>query len=133
MDARLNPAEFLGLGDGDAHVIRNAGGSANDGINSIVVSQRLLGTQNIAVIHHTDCGMATFTPPLLHAKVLAETPGEAAEAELNKLEFRTFTDLDQSVREDVSLLQGHPLVFTTEGSVSGWVYETSTGKVRRVV
>ena len=69
MDARIIPSRALGLEEGDAHVIRNAGGRARDALRSLVISQRLLGTNEIAVIHHTDCGMLTFTNPDLHAKV----------------------------------------------------------------
>src|SRR3954465_9669497 len=97
MDARIHPARAFGLEEGDAHVIRNAGGRAREALRSLVISQRLLGTNEIAVIHHTDCGMLTFTNSDLHAKVKKEL-----DADSSSIDFLPFTDLEESVREDVA-------------------------------
>src|SRR5438552_4407277 len=101
MDARLHPARFLGLELGDAHVIRNAGGRASDdAIRSLAISQQLLGTREVAVIHHTDCGMLTFTNEQLRAKLQAELGADAA-----GVDFLPFSDLEQSVRDDLERLR----------------------------
>ncbi|KAH7927394.1 carbonic anhydrase [Leucogyrophana mollusca] len=132
MDARLNPSEFLGLKDGEAHVIRNAGGLAKDALRSIIISQRLLGTKDIVVIHHSNCGMLTFTDSALRSKIKEAHPGDTAISEAVKgLEFGPFANLDDSVRDDVSYLKNNPLVLK-EGSITGWVYDVETGKVRQV-
>ncbi|KAH8814720.1 carbonic anhydrase [Flagelloscypha sp. PMI_526] len=130
MDARLDPAAHLGLSEGDAHVIRNAGGAAQDTLRSIVISQRLLGTREIAVFHHTGCGMLTFSSQQLRDKVKEETP---AAADLVKgIDFLEFSDLEGSVKSDVKLLKESPLVL--EGTViTGWVYEVESGKIKQVV
>ena len=103
MDARLNPYGLLGLSEGDAHVIRNAGGVVTaDELRSLAISQRLLGTKEIVLIHHTDCGMLTFTDDSFRAQVLAETgvkPAWAAEA---------FDDLDTDVRQSIARILPHP-------------------------
>ncbi|KAH7915140.1 carbonic anhydrase [Hygrophoropsis aurantiaca] len=133
MDARLNPSDFLGLKDGEAHVIRNAGGLAKDALRSIIISQRLLGTKDIAVIHHTNCGMLTFTDSTLRSKVTEAHSGDARVSEAVKsFEFGAFSELDKSVKDDVSYLKENPLVLK-EGNISGWVYEVETGKIREVV
>src|SRR4249919_3913723 len=96
MDARLDPARFLGLKEGDAHVIRNAGGRASDdAIRSLIISSRLLGTREFAVVHHTDCGMLTFSNDDLRGKLEAETGADATD-----IDFLPFGDLEQSVRDD---------------------------------
>src|SRR5213080_4304679 len=98
MDARLHPAEFLGLAEGDAHVIRNAGGRASeDAIRSLVISEQLLGTNTIVVIHHTDCGMLTFSNDDLRTKVKQELQADA-----DHIDFLPFKDLEQSVNDDVA-------------------------------
>jgi carbonic anhydrase len=126
MDARLLPSRFLGLEEGDAHVIRNAGGRAQDALRSIVVSQLLLGTNEILVIHHTDCGMLTFKNEDLHAKVKEELGVDASDTD-----FLPFPDLEQSVRDDVKLLEDSPLV--PDGtSVRGFVYDVKSGRVTEV-
>src|ERR1700682_2775250 len=89
MDARIVPSRQLGLEEGDAHVIRNAGGRARDALRSLVISQRLLGTNEIAVIHHTDCGMLTFTNPDLHAKVKKDLGADSSH-----IDFLPFRDLE---------------------------------------
>ncbi|KAF9243839.1 carbonic anhydrase [Melanogaster broomeanus] len=132
MDARLNPADFLGLQDGDAHVIRNAGGLAKEAVRSVVISQRLLGTEDIIVIHHTDCGMLTFTDESLRNQLTEAHPGNAAVANAAKsTEFGPFNDLDESVKNDVAYLKSHPLV-QQKGSITGWVYQVEDGKIRQV-
>jgi carbonic anhydrase len=126
MDARLLPSRFLGLEEGDAHVIRNAGGRAQDALRSIVVSQLLLGTNEILVIHHTDCGMLTFKNEELHAKLKEELGVDASDTD-----FLPFPDLEQSVRDDVKLLEDSPLV--PDGtSVRGFVYDVKSGRVTEV-
>jgi len=90
MDARLDPARVLGLEEGDAHVIRNAGGRARDAIRSLVISQQLLGTREVVVVHHTDCGMLTFTDDDLKRKIRQELKVET------EIDFLSFADLDQS-------------------------------------
>jgi carbonic anhydrase len=127
MDARLNPYGALGLQEGDAHVIRNAGGVVTDDeIRSLAISQRLLGTEEIILIHHTDCGMLTFTDDDFKAQVQAETgikPEWAAEA---------FSDLDQDVRQSIARIKASPFIPNTD-SVRGFVYDVQTGRLREVI
>jgi carbonic anhydrase len=125
MDARLDPAKFLGLEEGDAHVIRNAGGRAADAIRSLVISQQLLGTREIAVIHHTDCGMLSFTEEQLHRKLHDELHVHA------EIAFLPFTDLEQSVRDDVAALRSSPLLLP-EIPVRGYIYDIHTGRLHEV-
>jgi len=125
MDARLDPAKFLGLEEGDAHVIRNAGGRAADAIRSLVISQHLLGTREIAVIHHTDCGMLTFTEEQLHQKLHDELHVHA------EIEFLPFTDVEQSVRDDVEIIRTSPLLLSNV-PVRGYVYDVHTGRLHAV-
>jgi carbonic anhydrase len=127
MDARLDPARFLGLDIGDAHVIRNAGGRASDdAIRSLIISSRLLGTNAFAVVHHTDCGMLTFSNDDLREKLRAETGEDASD-----VEFLPFTDLEESVREDVRRIRESP--FLDPGiPVRGFIYEVRTGLLSEV-
>jgi carbonic anhydrase len=126
MDARLDPAKALGLEEGDAHVIRNAGGRAADALRSLVISQRLLGTQDVLVVHHTDCGMLTFDNPTLYG-ICREDLGEDA----SDIDFLPFSDLEQSVREDVEIIRSSPLI--AKGTpVTGFVYDVKTGKIHEV-
>ena len=125
MDARLDPARVLGLEEGDAHVIRNAGGRAADAERSLVISQQLLGTREIVVIHHTDCGMLTFTDDQLRTKIREGLGQETKE------EFLPFKDLDQSVRDDVEALRRSRLLMPNL-PVTGFVYDVKTGKLRQV-
>src|SRR6476619_8491647 len=128
MDARIDPAKALGLEIGDAHVIRNAGGRASDdAIRSLIISSRLLATTEFAVIHHTDCGMVTFTNDHLHAKLQQET-GEDASG----IDFLPFPDLEQSVRDDVDRILQTPFLDPSI-QVSGYIYDVHTGKVEQVV
>lgn len=127
MDARLHPEKVLGLEIGDAHVIRNAGGRAEDAIRSLVISERLLGTTEIVVLHHTDCGMLTFTNEQLADKVHTDLGVDVAGRD-----FLPFPDLDQSVRDDVAILRESPLI-PKDIPISGAVYDVATGTVREVV
>jgi carbonic anhydrase len=120
MDARLHPSAALGITLGDAHIIRNAGGSAREALRSLVISQQLLGTEDVLVVKHTDCGMTTFTN-----EDLAEEAREAVG------DFLTFRDLTKAVEDDVAFLKEGGLV-KGEG-VSGWIYDVKSGKVERVV
>jgi len=126
MDARLIPTRVLGLEEGDAHVIRNAGGVVTDDeIRSLAISQRLLGTTEIILIHHTDCGMLTFTDDEFKRSVQDDTgikPEWAAEA---------FSDLDEDVRQSIARIQASPFI-PNKDSVRGFVYEVETGKLREV-
>jgi carbonic anhydrase len=126
MDARLNPYGLLGLEEGDAHVIRNAGGVVTDDeIRSLAISQRLLGTSEIILIHHTDCGMLTFTDDEFKRQIQDETgvkPEWAAEA---------FPDVDEDVRQSIARIQASPFI-PKKDSVRGFVYEVESGKLREV-
>jgi len=126
MDARLNPYGLLGLAEGDAHVIRNAGGVVTqDELRSLAISQRLLGTREIMLIHHTDCGMLTFTDDEFRASIEAETgvkPTWAAEA---------FSDLDADVRQNIARIRAEPSI-PVKDSVRGFVYDVHTGGLREV-
>jgi carbonic anhydrase len=127
MDARLIPARFLGLEEGDAHVIRNAGGQASeDAIRSLVISYKLLGTREFLVIHHTDCGMLTFSNEELRARL-----HDDLDADASNIDFLPFSDLDESVRQDVETVRSSPLV-PDDIPVSGFVYDVRTGKLRQV-
>jgi carbonic anhydrase len=126
MDARLNPHALLGLEEGDAHVIRNAGGViTDDEIRSLAISQRLLGTEEIMLIHHTDCGMLTFTDDELRRQIQDETgvkPSWAAEA---------FDDLEEDVRQSIARIEASPFI-PRKDKIRGFVYEVETGRVREV-
>jgi len=126
MDARLNPYGLLGLSEGDAHVIRNAGGIVTqDELRSLAISQRLLGTNEIMLIHHTDCGMLTFTDDDFRAQILAETgikPTWAAEA---------FDNLDTSVRQNIARIRAEPSI-PRKDAVRGFVYDVKSGDLREV-
>jgi carbonic anhydrase len=126
MDARLDPARALGLEEGDAHVIRNAGGViTDDEIRSLAISQHLLGTQEIVLIHHTDCGMLTFTDDEFADRLENET------GQRPTWDARSFTSLDDNVRDSIKRIKESPFVPNTD-SVRGFVYEVETGKLREV-
>ncbi len=128
MDARLHPEKFLGLEVGDAHMIRNAGGRASpDAIRSLVISEQLLGTDEVVVIHHTDCGMLTFTNEDLAGKCRDELG-----VDVHDLDFLPFKDLEQSVRDDVETLRSSPLI-PADVTVSGAVYDVRTGELKPIV
>lgn len=126
MDARLNVYGALGLSEGDCHVIRNAGGVVtDDAIRSLAISQRLLGTEEIILIHHTSCGMLSFRDDDFRASIEQETgirPPWAAEA---------FADLEQDVRQSIARVQASPFL-PHKNSVRGFVYEVETGRLREV-
>ena len=126
MDARVLPSRILGLEEGDAHVIRNAGGVVTDDeIRSLAISQRLLGTEEVILIHHTDCGMLTFTDEEFAGQLQDETgikPTWAAES---------FDDLDEDVRQSIARINASPFIPRKE-RVRGFVYEVETGRLREV-
>jgi carbonic anhydrase len=126
MDARLDVHHILGIEEGDAHVIRNAGGVVtDDAIRSLAISQRLLGTEEIILIHHTDCGMLTFTDDEFRSQIEQDTgvrPTWAAEA---------FPDLDGDVKQSIARIKASPFV-PNKDSVRGFVYEVESGKLREV-
>jgi carbonic anhydrase len=123
MDARLDPAKFLGLDEGDAHVIRNAGGLVNDEtIRSLVISHHLLGTQEAVVIGHSDCGMLTFQNSDLHERLGDESRG---------IDFQPFPDVAARVRQSVETIRSSPLLPDSFGA-SGFVYHVETGRLEPV-
>ncbi|HXW81062.1 MAG TPA: carbonic anhydrase [Acidimicrobiales bacterium] len=125
MDARLDPAKALGLQEGDAHVIRNAGGVASeDAIRSLVISQRLLGTEEIILVHHTDCGMETFSDDAVKDQILADTglrPSFALEA---------FPNAENDVKQTAARIKANP--FVPHKSIRGFVYDVHTGRLDEV-
>jgi carbonic anhydrase len=127
MDARLDPQALLGLSEGDAHVIRNAGGViTDDEIRSLSISQRLLGTEEVVLIHHTDCGMLTFEDDAFRRSIQDETgikPGWAAEA---------FSDLEEDVLQSLARVRASPFI-PKKDSLRGFVYEVETGRLREVI
>ena len=126
MDARLNPYGLLGLREGDAHVIRNAGGVvSDDAIRSLAISQNLLGTEEIILIHHTDCGMLTFTDDEF-AERLERVAGERPE-----WRAQSFSDLEQDLRDGIERIKSSPFIPRTD-SVRGFIYEVETGRLREV-
>jgi carbonic anhydrase len=126
MDARLNVYALLGLREGEAHVIRNAGGVVTDDVvRSLTISQRLLGTREVVLVHHTDCGMLTFKDDAVKADIEAETgvrPPFALEA---------FPDLDQDVRQSIARIKASPFVPNTD-AVRGFVFDVGSGALREV-
>ncbi|MCE6999779.1 carbonic anhydrase [Saccharothrix sp. S26] len=126
MDARLDVYRVLGLNEGEAHVIRNAGGVVTeDEIRSLAISQRLLGTREVILIHHTDCGMLTFTDDEFKRSIQDETgvkPSWAAEA---------FSDLEEDVRQSIARIRNSPFV-PVKDSVRGFVFDVATGKLNEV-
>jgi carbonic anhydrase len=123
MDARLDPARILGLEEGDAHVIRNAGGRAADALRSLVISEQLLGTTTIVILHHTDCGMLTFTDESLHDKIRHELHADA-----DHIAFLPFKDLERSVRDDIAFLRQSPLI-PEHIEIAGFIYDVRSGKL----
>jgi carbonic anhydrase len=126
MDARLIPTRVLGLEEGDAHVIRNAGGVVtDDAIRSLAISQNLLGTEEIILIHHTDCGMLTFTDEDF-ANRMEESTGERPEWSAH-----AFSDLEGNVRESIETIRSSPFI-PNKSSVRGFVYDVKTGRLTEV-
>jgi carbonic anhydrase len=140
MDARLDPAKYAGLSEGDAHVIRNAGGRASDdAIRSLVISYKLLGTKEWFVIHHTDCGMETFTDDIMRDLLSKSLKTASVDAtgwhdccegggshEAKHISWLTISDLAASVVEDVTRIKNHPLV-PSDIPVYGYIYDVKTG------
>jgi carbonic anhydrase len=145
MDARLDPAKYAGLAEGDAHVIRNAGGRASDdAIRSLVISYKLLGTREWFVIHHTDCGMETFTDEVMRGLLASSLKTASVDAtgwqdsgqgpgstEGNYVDWLTIADNAQSVVEDVTRIRNHPLV-PGEIPIYGYIYDVKTGALEEV-
>jgi carbonic anhydrase len=145
MDARLDPAKYAGLAEGDAHVVRNAGGRASDdAIRSLVISYKLLGTREWFVIHHTDCGMELFTDEIMRGLLRQSLETATIDAdgwrdvgagpgspEADHVSFLTIRDLAQSVVEDVQRIRSHPLVPTTI-PIYGYIYDVKTGRLNEV-
>jgi len=124
MDARLHPARFLGLQEGDAHVIRNAGGRASeDALRSLIISEQLLGTTEIVVIHHTDCGMLTFSNEDLRTRLQREFTADAS-----RIDFLPFSNLEQSVRDDIATIKASPFI-PGNITVSGFLYDVKSGRL----
>jgi carbonic anhydrase len=126
MDARLIPTRILGLNEGEAHVLRNAGGVVtDDAIRSLAISQNLLGTEEIVLIHHTECGMLTFTDDEFAARLEDET-GERPEWSAH-----AFSDLEGDVRDSIARLKDSPFI-PNKDSIRGFVYDVKTGELREV-
>jgi len=125
MDARIDPAKAFGLEEGDAHVIRNAGGRIADALRSLAISQTLLGPEEVMIVHHTDCGMLTFSDESLRAK-LRERGVDA-----DDVAFLPFSDVDESVRADLAAYERSPLV-RHDVQLRGFVYDVKTGRVHEV-
>jgi carbonic anhydrase len=126
MDARLDVHKILGLEEGDAHVIRNAGGViTDDEIRSLTISQRLLGTREIVLIHHTDCGMLTFSDEELRAQIHEEVGMKP------HFSMESFSDLEEDVRQSIARIQHSPFI-AHKDAVRGFIYEVETGRLREV-
>ncbi|KAH0611842.1 uncharacterized protein H6S33_011107 [Morchella sextelata] len=129
MDTNIMPASALGFKLGDAHLIRNGGGSAREALRSLVVSQQLFGTKAILIIKHTDCGMTTFDNPTLHGTI-KKNLGVDADGE----DFGAIENIEQAVRDDVEFLKTHKLIpEVVRGNTTGWIYDPKTGKLTKVV
>ncbi|HEL2729749.1 TPA: carbonic anhydrase [Streptococcus suis 8830] len=128
MDSRLHVAQALGLALGDAHILRNAGGRVTeDMIRSLVISQQQLGTREIVVLHHTDCGAQTFTNEDFAAQLKRDLG-----VDVTGQDFLPFTDIEESVREDIALLKQSPLI-PDDVEISGAVYDVDTGRMTEVI
>ena len=125
MDARLDVHKILGLEEGDAHVIRNAGGVITDEIRSLTISQRLLGTREVVLIHHTDCGMLTFSDDELKAQIHEEVGVKP------HFSMESFSNLEEDVRQSIARIKASPFVPHKE-SVRGFIYEVETGRLQEV-
>jgi carbonic anhydrase len=126
MDARIVPSKILGLEEGDAHVIRNAGGViTDDEIRSLSISQRLLGTTEIVLVHHTDCGMLTFNDDEFKQQILDDTGVKPTWSP------ESFSDLEEDVRHSIARIKASPFI-PNKDNIRGFVYEVETGKLREV-
>jgi len=146
MDARLDPAKYAGLAEGDAHVVRNAGGRASDdAIRSLVISHKLLGTDEWFVVHHTDCGMETFTDEVMRGLLAQsldtaavdssgwhDTGAGAGSREGDYIDWLTISDQEASVKADVARIKDHPLV-PGDIPVHGYIYDCRTGRLNEVL
>jgi len=131
MDARIDPLRALGLEEGDAHVLRNSGGRPTiDVIRSIAVSQEMLGTREIVVIHHTECGSIRITNDSIRQR-LTDSLGSAASDAAVAIDFLPFTDLEQSVRDDIAVLNASPLL-RPETEINGFIFDVKTGRLQQV-
>ena len=127
MDARLNVNELLGLRLGEAHIIRNAGGIVTeDAIRSLIISHELLGTEEFIVINHTDCGMLTFSDKDLQKKI-----SEKYNSESSGIVFHTFTDLEENVKKQLHRIRNNPFLVNAT-SVSGFIYDVRTGRIKEI-
>ena len=131
IDARIDPDKIFGLAPGDANVLRNGGGRAAEALRSLAISQELLGTREIVVLHHTDCGLHAFSTAEIRERLGASLGPAAAEAAAT-VDFLSFSDTDQNLRDDVALLRASPLL-RPETVIAGLVYDVATGRVRQVV
>jgi len=145
MDARLDPAQYAGLAEGDAHVIRNAGGRASDdAVRSLVISYKLLGTREWFVIHHTDCGMETFSDEIMRGLLASSLKTASVDAsgwhdsgdgpgstEGNYIDWLTIKDNPESVVEDVTRIRNHPLV-PADIPIYGYIYDVKSGRLEEV-
>ena len=131
LDARINPVRALGLAIGDANVIRNAGGRAADALRSLAVAVGILGVREIVVIHHTDCGLCNVSNADVRARI-ADVVGPEAARTSAEIDFLPFSNLDESVREDVALIRAFALI-PDDISVRGFVYYVETGRLQEVV
>lgn len=127
MDARIDPIRALGLPSGHAHIIRNAGGRVVDAIRSLIVSQTIIGTEEVAIIHHTQCGMETFTDAEIRQKLRQERNAIA-----DDIAFLPFEDLEQAIRDDIRIYRQSALL-RQDIPVRGFIYEVETGRLREVV
>ena len=128
MDSRIDNFDAFGIKLGDAHIIRNAGGNAEDALRSILISQHFLGTREVILIKHTGCGMLTFT----NAQAREKIEGACGEGVLGEFDFQPYSDTEEAVRGDVRWLRGHGAL--VQGTVvSGWVYDVKSGRVQEVV
>lgn len=129
MDTNIMPASALGFKLGDAHLIRNGGGSAREALRSLVVSQQLFGTKAILIIKHTDCAMTKFDNPTIH-NLIKKNLG----VNVDDQDFGAFEDIEQAVRDDVKFLKKHALIpEVVRGNTTGWIYDAMTGKLTKVV
>lgn len=132
MDARIDPAQAFGINLGDAHVIRNAGACAKDALRSIVISEQLLGTQEIILVKHTGCGMLTFRNEDAYKIIEGNLgPGALSELQQMRMDFLPFPDLEEAVYDDIKYLESTRLI-PSDISLSGWIYEVETGKTRKI-
>ena len=128
MDARIETGKAFGIEEGHAHVIRNAGGRIADALRSIAISQALLGTEELAIVHHTDCGMLTFTDEAIRQKLRDEW---SAGAEADEMAFLPFSNLEASVREDIERYKASKIV-RQDISVRGFIFDVKTGALSEV-